>query len=364
MQRCQSWVPRAAHPGFAALAMLLQACATAGPPPDASMAVIASQGTVVHTIDDRNVRDDTADPSRARFEIPPGRHTVEVSLHDGAASPAGQEAPKVIAVCFGAEAGHTYRTRAVVEGGQWRPEVIDEVTEAAVQRPCPATPEPDAPVAAAQAPATEGPAPSRPTSLPVAASLPMVTTPVPLDTNLPGSGLNVGLGFFFGGKSLFDATFINAPDRSLSAGRGVQISVGGLWTPLWVEDRVGFGVGGSLGWKYDSISAVNGSASLRRFPVSATAHSLIRLNRRWFTLLSGGVATEVGGHLSGDGFAAGIDSDLSATVGLLAEAQLCYGVERVALGAGLRYTSLSDRVQGTKIDASSLGLLGTGQYSF
>jgi hypothetical protein len=361
--------------------VLLVGCATSGPVPEATMAIIGAKKVVVDSIDDRNVRDDNADPSKARFEISPGRHKVEVSLYTGPPDPARPEEAKVTAVCFGAVAGHTYRAQPVVEGGQWHPEIIDEDSGAAVQGQCPEVSEPPGPPPVAEAPPApaEGdsaPAPAAPaatvpppTPAPAPAtrapaSLPVPVTRAPRTATMPGSGLIASLGFFFGGEDLYKASFTNGPDRSLSAGRGVQLAVGGLWTPLWVDDQVGFGIGASVGWKYDSMSATNGSASLIRFPVSATVHGLFRLNNRWFALLGGGLATEVGGHLSGSGFAAGIDSDLTSTIGLLGEGSLYYGVDRVGLGAGLRYTSLRDHYQGDKVNASSLGIIGFVQYGF
>jgi hypothetical protein len=181
---------------------------------------------------------------------------------------------------------------------------------------------------------------------------------------LPGSGLTLELGYFLGGDSLVDVMFESGRERTLSAGRGVQLALGGMWTPLWATDAVGFGVGGSVGWKYDSISADNGSASLTRLPLSATVHALIRLDNRWFVLFRGGLATELGGHISGSGLADGITSELTARLGLMADAGLYYELEPVAVGAGLRYTALSDSYQGAKVDASSLGIVAFGQWGF
>src|SRR6185436_18933688 len=105
-----------------------------------------------------------------------------------------------------------------------------------------------------------------------------------------------------GGDSLYKATFTNGPERNLNAGRGVLVTAGGLWTPLWIDDQFGFGVGASAGWKHDSISASNGEVKLTRFPLTGTVHSLIRINKQWFTLLTAGLTKEVGGEISGSGF--------------------------------------------------------------
>ena len=147
----------------------------------------------------------------------------------------------------------------------------------------------------------------------------MPSRPLGRDSNLPGSGLTAGVGFFVGGESLYTVSFTNGPDRNLNAGRGVLVTVGGLWTPLWIDDQFGFGAGASAGWKYDAIEASNGAISLTRFPLSATIHSLIRINKVWFTLLSGGLTKELGGEVSGSGFAATAGSSFTSSLGLLGE---------------------------------------------
>jgi hypothetical protein len=331
---------------------LLGACATAQPVPDPTVATIGGKGAVVDTIDARNVHDETAG---ARFEIPPGPHTIEVSLPAEPSSPPKSEEVKVIPVCFSALAGHNYLTRPVFEQNRWRPEIVDEDSGAIVLAKCVAPLDPDAP------PATVGSPPVETGAAPI--SLPVTSRPASPTANLPGTGLDVGLGFFVGGSSLYDVMFTNAPDRSLSAGRGVLISVGGRWTPLWIEDRVGFGVGAALGWKYDAISASNGAVSLTRFPLDLGAHGLFRLNARWFALAGGGLTRELGGHVSGDG-SLSADSDVDSHWGLAAQAGLYYRVERVAIGGGLRYSHLRGRFQGNEIDASSVGIMGSGQYGF
>jgi hypothetical protein len=369
-----------------ALALSLAACATGGVVRDRNMATIGAAGAVVDTIDGRNVRDETAG---ARFEIAPGRHTLEVSLapEKGAAPQAEQP---VLPVCFEAAAGRSYTARPVVEQERWRPEVVDEESGAVVSTRCPdpvpevaeappATP-PPATAAATEpavaeatpasdrsraAPAEPPPTPPAPTPQPAPVSLPVPRAPVgpPADAP-PGIAVNLALGFFWGGDSLVDAMFVLERDRSLQAGRGLLLSAGALWTPLWATDSVGFGLGADVGWKYDVIEASNGSASLTRIPVSASAHSLIRLADRWFTLLSAGLHTELAGRLSGSGAFKGIDRDLSGGVGFLAQAGLHYHVGRVAVGGALRYSILKDQVQGTKVDANSFGILASGHYGF
>ena len=41
--------------------------------------------------------------------------------------------------------------------------------------------------------------------------------------------------------------------------------MGGLWTPIWIGDAIGFGVGGYAGLKYQNIGGTNENLSLTRF---------------------------------------------------------------------------------------------------
>ena len=342
------------------VALLVMGCATSSPRPGAATAILGSQQIVVESIDERYVRDDSASPSRARFEIPPGRHAIEVSLEaDSTALRLPADSAKTLTVCFDAVAGRSYLTQPIFEAGRWRAEVVDESTGAAVSSGC----------AEVQETTTEAQAPAMAPSpiwqeTPRPASLPVPSRPLGRDSDLPGSGLTAGVGFFFGGESLYTVSFVEGPDRNLKAGRGVLVALGGLWTPWWIDDQFGFGAGASLGWKYDSIAASNGGVSLTRFPLSATVHSLIRLNKVWFTLLSGGLTKEVGGEVSGSGFASTASASFTSSLGLIGEGALYHRVGPATLGAALRYSRSHDWIQETKFDASSVGIIASVQYNF
>jgi hypothetical protein len=351
-------------PSWGVVALFVAGCATSSSRPDTTNAILGSRKTVVESIDERSLRDDGADASQAQFEIPPGRHTLEVTLAtDAAALRRSGEGAKAIRVCFDAVAGHSYVTQPLFEAGQWRPEIVDRSTGRAVASGCAEAPEPEPAPSAAQAPAT-APPPNPELDKQHSVSLPVPSSPLVRDSNLPGTGLVAGVGFFFGGESLYAVSFTNAPDRNLSAGRGVLVALGGLWTPLWLDDRFGFGVGVQAGWKYDSIEASNGSISLTRFPLSTTVHSLIRIDKRWFTLLSVGLTKEVAASVSGSGFAATASGDVTNSLGLLGEGALYFNVEHATLGAGVRYSASHDWFQYARFDASSVGFIASAQYNF
>lgn len=355
-------------PGWGLIALVVVGCATSSPRPGAATAILGSNRAVIESIDERDIREDGADASKAQYEIPPGHHTIEVSLEsDSTALRLPADSAKTITVCFDAFAGQSYLTQPIFEADRWRAEIVDASTGVAVSRRCAEVQET---TTAAQAPAeAAGPVPSETASSPSVeenhrpASLPVPSRPLVRDSELPGSGLTAGVGFFFGGESIYSVTFLNGPERKLNAGRGVLVTAGGLWTPLWIDDQFGFGVGGSAGWKYDSIEASNGSVSLTRFPLTATVHSLIRFNKQWFTLLSGGLTKEVGGEVSGSGFADTANGTFTNSLGLLGEAALYRTVGPATLGAALRYSASHDKFQETKIDASSVGIMAAAQYN-
>ena len=347
-------------PSWGVVALVLVGCATSSPRPGATSAILGLRGTVLESIDERYIRDDSADASKAQFEIPAGRRTIEVSLEsDSTALRVPADRRQTITVCFDAVAGRTYLSQPIFEADRWRAEIVDASTGVAVSSGCAevhetatATPAP----ATASSPSLEEKV--RPSSLPVP------SRPLDRDSKLPGSGLTAGVGFFFGGEALYTVSFTNGPDRDLNAGRGVLVTVGGLWTPLWIDDQFGFGGGASAGWKHDAIEAANGSVSLTRFPLTATVHSLIRINKDWFTLLSGGLTKEVGGEVSGSGFAASDSDSFTNSLGLLGEVALYHVVGRATLGAALRYSTSHDWFKETKFDASSVGVIAAAQYNF
>jgi hypothetical protein len=344
--------------------LLTAGCATTRyPTSDVGSAILESSRTVIESIDDQNVRAGGPDDSVASFEIPAGRHRVEVGLPTvSTATPRPADKGKAIAVCFVAVAGRRYVTRPIFERDRWRPVIVDvsaRVVSSACTDTYQAIPATNDQVAVASASRVGQAGPS---------SLPLPQRAQLRDPKLPGSGLTAGVGFFGGGDSLYRVKLDTGQDRVLNAGRGVLVTVGALWTPLWAplweEDQLGLGLGASVGWKYDAISASNGEVSLTRFPLTATAHALIRLNKKWFTLVSGGLTKELGGKLSGSGFAAKDSASFTGTLGPLCEGGLYFTIGPVTLGAAVRYSSSSTQWGFAEADASSLGIIAASQYRF
>lgn len=100
-----------------------------------------------------------------------------------------------------------------------------------------------------------------------------------VDPQRAGTGITAELGMLFGGDDLATATFTNGENSSLPAGSGMSLSLGAQWTPLWIGNAVGIGLGGSLGYKENSINASNGSVTLSRYPLVAALHAIIGRSR-------------------------------------------------------------------------------------
>jgi hypothetical protein len=332
-------------------------CATSSPPLSVGKALLQSKQTIVESIDDRDLHAD-GNASEARFELPPGIHRVEVGLPLASAAgsrPASRD--RTITVCFSASRYGSYVTRAIFEADRWRPEIVDVLAGVVVSRPCDGTldatitDEPEAAVPRRERPsrATSLPAPPRSTLR---------------QAKLPGTGITGGVGFFGGGDTLAVVTFDNGLDRSIRAGRGVLVTAGGMWTPLWIDDQVGFGAAASAGWKWDSIEASNGEVTLTRFPVVVSVHTLIRFDKRWFTLLSGGLTKEFGGKVASSGLAGIGSHTFTNTLGLLGEGAVFCDITYVTLGLAVRYSSSNDQFGDVQVDASSLGVIAASQYTF
>jgi hypothetical protein len=345
--------------------------------PASQIAVLLSTDTMIAKVDGLMVLDH-ASGNAARFEVLPGEHKMGISLHrviPGFLTSTIQQSGYII-VCVELEAGHTYRTRPVIHGRRWLPRVIDETTKEELDPSCDddvatptaaapsaaravapiaavppasgdvATPGPAAPPdggattvggAAPSATAVDGTAADGGVVPPTAAAAPVepsVDSEAPrrrpaarasrqndepsaaqLSNRRPGSGLSLFFGFGFGGDDFVKGTSSNGDDQTLSSGTGLLFGLGGMVTPLWAGETVGFGAGVDAAIKYDSIDASNGSASITRFPVALTAHLLTNgSGGDHFFLLKGGLIRDFGVHYSASGFAS-IDADVDGTWG-------------------------------------------------
>lgn len=180
----------------------------------------------------------------------------------------------------------------------------------------------------------------------------------------PGSGLTFDLGAFDGGDDLATAGYTDGSTSTLSGGTGVFLSVGAIWTPLWLGDAVGFGLGGYLGVKYYSVGGSNSSVSLSRFPLGVGPHLLIRIGDRWLLFLRGGIQKEVGISLSADGYGS---ASLNGSLAGLGEGGFYYVTtmsdDHLAMLFSFRYTGGRDSANGASFAADSAGLIWAIHYN-
>jgi hypothetical protein len=168
------------------------------------------------------------------------------------------------------------------------------------------SPAPVLPAVASQAPAAiDGSAtrwqgePAAPQPVMIGAAALSATPPArPGRRRSPGSGLSLTLGAAFGGADFVKATDSDG-NHALSAGSGAMLGIGGMLTPLWVGERVGFGLGLDGAIKYNRLSAAEGRASLTRYPVTLTAHVLTNVSAGiHYLIIKGGVTRDFGVNYS------------------------------------------------------------------
>ena len=362
--------------------------------PSAEIAVISSgSGTTLANIDGTPVDGGSA----ASYEVLPGEHLIRMQGHAsqfmGFYTRVYTSGP--IKLCFATKPGHRYQVSCQRQNG-WNAEVVDSATLRPVALGCPKmlaqlqqrrealhasrsaafeqepadqpvpverSPVPTSQVASGpDAPASQSvsadPSPPRaPTqALPLASLMADGQGAVLPQAPRPGTGFHLAMGFAGGGDNLVTAQFTNGDSSTLSAGGGVYLAIGATVTPLWIGNRVGLGLGGDIGWKYDSINASNASVAMSRYPLDLWAQTLIALSDTWYAHLLAGPHKESGVNLSGSGVVSG-GADFDSPWGWMAQGGL-YATSswHMAFGFGLRYTGVHYTFAGHTLDASNFGL--------
>ena len=363
--------------------------------PSAEIAVISSGGgTTLASIDGTPVDGG----STASYEVLPGEHLVRMQ---GRASQfmgfyTRIYTSRLLTLCFAANPGHRYEVTCQRRDG-WYAEIIDSDTFQPVATGCPkmlaqlqqrreahrasrsaaseqgpadrpdpfepspasasqSTSGPDAPAAQA-VPAAPAPPPRAPTlATPLASLMTDGQGAVLPQAPRPGTGFHLALGLAGGGDNLVTAQFSNGDSGTLTAGGGVYLAMGATLTPLWIGNAVGLGLGGDIGWKYDSLSASNGSVDISRFPLDLWVQTLIALSDSWYLHVLAGPHKESGVNLSGSGVVTG-GADFNSPWGWMAQAGFYTTTSwHVACAFGLRYTDVHYTFAGQTIDASNIGL--------
>ncbi len=363
--------------------------------PSAEIAVISSGGgTTLASIDGTPVDGG----STASYEVLPGEHLVRMQGHASEFMGFSTRiyTSRLISLCFSTNPGHRYRVSCRRRDG-WYAEVVDSATFRPVALGCPKMAAQlrqlrESLSASRSAPSKQSPAdqpdpfepspasasqvasdPNAPASQSVsAAPSPPPRSPAPATTLAslmtdgqgavlpqaprPGTGFHLALGFAGGGDNLVTAQFSNGDSGTLTAGGGVYLAIGATVTPLWIGNTVGLGLGGDIGWKYDSLSASNGSVDISRFPLDLWVQTLIALSDSWYLHVLAGPHKESGVNLSGSGVVTG-GADFDSPWGWMAQGGFYTTTSwHLAFAFGVRYTGVHYTSAGQTIDASNISL--------
>ena len=195
------------------------------------------------------------------------------------------------------------------------------------------------------------------------------------DYDLPVRDPRWGLIFEFGagggGTDLATVPY-NGSTSTLSAGDGLAFSLGLMWTPLWLGDRLGAGVSGTLGYKGVGVGDKGSEASIgrglsahrRRPPASAPQPAVAppgpgRPRQGIWRLVLGRREQR---------------QDFNAKLGAFAEGGFYYifdiwtapehrGELRAALSLTFRYTKLTYTTNAGSLDGRSLMVFTTYYYN-
>jgi hypothetical protein len=320
----------------------------------------AARGTNLVSVDRRPVRGGKFEV----YDILPGRHQVVAEVKES-----NSLAPHLQTLndmrtpfCFDAEAAESYSVAVSVDGEELRQAILDRDSGEDVRTDCASEPAQARSATAARVAESPERPPAhveRPRSRFRAAE-----EDEPEDGESPVRGpiapimgARLGFGFGFGGDDLIKATYTNGDTQSLSAGSGVVFSLGAVATPLWVGDAAGFGVGGSIGVKYDSMSASNGNISFVRVPADLWLQTLLRVSPHWFFTVAGGMHKDLDATLSGSGLAADINYSFDRPWGWMAELGFLNMTSRnLGYTFAFRFTNAKYLYESAPINAQSFGL--------
>jgi hypothetical protein len=166
--------------------------------------------------------------------------------------------------------------------------------------------------------------------------------------------LYLALGYDFGFTTLVDVTYSDGSTGSLKANGGLVLAAGATFLKL-LDGRVS--TRASVGLKYDSLKASNGSVSYLAFPIE-----VVEQFRAGPVRLGAGLSLSLAPRLSGSGAATSLDARLDPSAGVLLEAMYVFGLGGApgkGLGIGLRFLwqRLRSTDTGDTVGASALGLV-------
>jgi hypothetical protein len=179
------------------------------------------------------------------------------------------------------------------------------------------------------------------------------------------ASLGLRLGVSFGGETLATGQLSNGDELTLTTGKGAFTTLEAMFTPLWIGDWLGVGVGAEVGFMSGSISASNGDISFSRFPVIATAHVMLRTSHQWYLLGGGGVRRDLSPSVSGSGFGSGVGASFESRWGGVAQAGAYFALnEHLGFDGLFRLTLMSYGIQGQTLDATNGGVSAAFHVNF
>lgn len=154
----------------------------------------------------------------------------------------------------------------------------------------------------------------------------------------------INLGADFGGDELVDVVFFGGDTEDINAGELLSISAGVIFDSEVSETHL------TVGYKFDSVNAVNGDIDWKRYPLD-----LLYLYKLKKFRVGGGLTYHLSPELKGDGFAAGLQADYDDALGFLIQTNYNF-TDNFSLG--LRYTIIEYEGDGLiDKDGNSVGLM-------
>jgi hypothetical protein len=151
-------------------------------------------------------------------------------------------------------------------------------------------------------------------------------------------------GYEAGGDRIVEVTFTNGDTASIHAGDGLYLAGGAVFEQVYPN----IDVETSIGIKYDSIDASNGSITWTRYPVEVLGFYGFPRFR-----LGGGFTYQFSSTIHGSGVVGGLDTNIDNALGVILEADWMI-TRKISLGG--RYTRIDYKANGVTATGDSVGI--------
>jgi len=165
----------------------------------------------------------------------------------------------------------------------------------------------------------------------------------------------VQMGLDFGGDTLAKAKFKGGGTDTIKAGEGLWLTGGIVGIVENFETQF------TIGYKFDSSTASNGSMDFSRIPVELLWFYNKRNDEGYFSgtwRFGGGITYHINPELKGDGAAKKIDAEFDNALGFILEAGVIFQTQdAIKPFLGLRYTFIDYEIGKNSADGNCLGFL-------